>query len=97
VERDGGLVSTLDLVGDGLTLFAGPESNAELPSDGPNSPPSKVERLDGIAARGLGLMPAGSVLVRADGYPVALRNQSDTLAKPVEGGEVRRVAELPRA
>lgn len=72
VPRGGGLVSTLDLLGDGLTLFAGPDWDGSLPS--PGSPPVKVESLDAIAARGLGLTTAGSLLARPDGYPVALWN-----------------------
>jgi putative polyketide hydroxylase len=73
VARDAGLVSTLDLLGDGLTLFAGPDWGGSLPHDG--AAPTTVEQLDAIAARGLGLAPAGSLLVRPDGHPVALRNE----------------------
>ena len=36
-----------------------------------------VERLDAIAARGLGLTTAGSLLARPDGYPVALWNDEE--------------------
>ena len=36
--------------------------------------PVAVERLDAIAARGLGLSTSGSLLVGPDGFPVALRN-----------------------
>jgi putative polyketide hydroxylase len=73
VARDAGLISTLDLLGDGLTVFAGPDWDGSLPHDG--ATPTTVERLDAIAARGLGLAPAGSLLVRPDGHPVALRNE----------------------
>jgi putative polyketide hydroxylase len=72
VARDAGLVSTLDLLGDALTLFAGPGWGGSLPH---SAAPTTVERLDAIAARGLGLAPAGSLLVRPDGHPVALRNE----------------------
>jgi putative polyketide hydroxylase len=72
VARGGGLVSTLDLVGSGLTLFVGPEWDGAVPGVGAGSAPLAVERLDAIAARGLGLTTAGSLLVRPDGYPVAL-------------------------
>ena len=74
VERDGGLVSTLDLLGDGLTLFAGPDYAGAAPEADPGAAPVAVERLDAIAARALGLTPAGSLLARPDGYPVALWN-----------------------
>ena len=73
-ERDGGVVSTLDLLADGLTLFAGPDYAGAAPEADPGAPPVAVERLDAIAARALGLTPAGSLLARPDGYPVALWN-----------------------
>ena len=74
VPRADGLVSTLDLLGDGLTLFVGPSWDGVVPSRDHGSPPLTVERLDALAARGLGLTPAGSLLARPDGYPVALWN-----------------------
>jgi putative polyketide hydroxylase len=76
VARDAGLVSTLDLLGDGLTLFAGPGWDGHLPRTPGGSSPVAIERLDAIAARGLGLSPSGSLLARPDGQPVALSNQS---------------------
>ena len=74
VPRAGGPVSTLDLLGDGLTLFVGPSWDGVVPSRDAGSPPLTVERLDALAARGLGLTPAGALLARPDGYPVALWN-----------------------
>jgi putative polyketide hydroxylase len=74
VPRDGDLVSTLDLLDDGLTLFVGPDWHGPLPSRDAASPPVMMQRLDLIATRGLGLTTAGSLLVRPDGYPVALWN-----------------------
>jgi putative polyketide hydroxylase len=74
VPRDRSLVSTLDLLGDGLTLFVGPDWGGPLPSRAAGSPPVTVQRLDAISARGLGLTTAGSLLARPDGYPVALWN-----------------------
>ncbi|HYY20265.1 MAG TPA: FAD-dependent monooxygenase [Thermoleophilaceae bacterium] len=74
VPRDGGLVSTLDLLDGGLTLFVGPDWDGSLPTRDPGSPPVTVQRLDAIAARGLGLTTTGSLLARPDGYPVALWN-----------------------
>jgi putative polyketide hydroxylase len=79
VDRHDRLVSTLDLLGDGLTVFAAPEWSDEAPTGGP---PVTVERLDAIAARGLGLGPAGSVLARPDGHPVALSNALDPAPPP---------------
>jgi 2-polyprenyl-6-methoxyphenol hydroxylase-like FAD-dependent oxidoreductase len=74
VARDAGLVSTLDLLGDGLTRFAGPDWDGPLPRNPLGSPPIAVERLDAIAARGLGLSPVGSLLARPDGQAVLMRN-----------------------
>ena len=64
--------STIDLVGPGLTLLVGPESH--LMHDGPTRPgraPITTEALPHEAARALGLGPAGAVLLRPDGVPVA--------------------------
>jgi putative polyketide hydroxylase len=74
VPRDGGLVSTLDLLDQGLTLFVGPDANGITAAGHSGSPPVTVERLDAISARGLGLTTAGALLARPDGYPVALWN-----------------------
>jgi hypothetical protein len=74
VERDGALVSTLDLLSNGLTLLVGRQWNGALPAGESGSPPLTIERLDEIAARGLGLTASGSLLVRPDGHPVALWN-----------------------
>jgi putative polyketide hydroxylase len=83
VARDAGLVSSLDLLGDGLTLFAGPDWGGS-PPDGCGAA-TTVERLDAIAARGLGLSPAGSLIVRPDGHPVALRNNNEGRAADAVG------------
>jgi putative polyketide hydroxylase len=85
VPRHGGLVSTLDLLGEGLTLFTGPEWDGALPSGDGASAALTIERLDAISARGLGLTTAGSLLARPDGYPVALRNESRPHASPSGG------------
>ena len=79
VPRRSGLVSTLDLLGDGLTLFTGPDWDGELPGRGPCAPPVTVERLDAISARGLGLSGGGSLLARPDGHPLALCNDEARL------------------
>ena len=65
--------STLDLLGPGLTLFAGPDW-AGPADDRESSPPVRVERLDELSARALGLGPSGWLLARPDGHPVTLRN-----------------------
>jgi putative polyketide hydroxylase len=73
VPHDSGPVSTLDLLGDGLTLFVGPtwDGDAVRIADSA-SPPLTVERLDAISARGLGLMSADALLTQPDGHPIAL-------------------------
>jgi 2-polyprenyl-6-methoxyphenol hydroxylase-like FAD-dependent oxidoreductase len=64
--------STLDLLGEGLTLFvagggqAGPDVVA-----GEAGPPLSVVTLEPLAARSFGLGPRGALLVRPDGVPVA--------------------------
>jgi hypothetical protein len=76
VPRKGDLVSTIDLLRNGLTLFVGPDWDGTEPSRAARSAPVTIERLDAIAARGLGLTAAGSLLARPDGVPVALRNDA---------------------
>jgi putative polyketide hydroxylase len=82
--RDEGLASTLDLLGDGLTLFAGPDWDGSAPDADAVSAPVTVERLDAIAARGLGLSPTGYLVARPDGHPVTLRNGAER--RPVAYG-----------
>jgi putative polyketide hydroxylase len=77
VPRHGDLASTLDLLGNGLTLFVGPDWDSSVPSGNAGSPPVTVARLEAISARGLGLTPAGALLARPDGYPVALWNDEE--------------------
>jgi putative polyketide hydroxylase len=74
VPRGEQLVSTLDLLADGLTLFVGPAWDGDVPNGDTGSPPMAVERLDALAARSLGVMASGSLLARPDGHPVALWN-----------------------
>jgi putative polyketide hydroxylase len=71
VEGENARRSTLDLVGDGLTLFIGPDT--EPPSEASDSAdgwaPVTVRRLPAVAARALGIAPGGSLLVRPSGVP----------------------------
>jgi 2-polyprenyl-6-methoxyphenol hydroxylase-like FAD-dependent oxidoreductase len=80
VERDGRLVSSLDLLGEGRTLFVGPDWHGVVSSGGAGSPPLAVERLDAMAARGLGLTTTGALLARPDGHPAALWNEDQPFA-----------------
>src|SRR5215207_6011073 len=65
---ESGRVSTLDLLGDGLTLFTGPREAGARPIRG-SAPPVTVRRLDAITARALGILGEASLLVRPDGVP----------------------------
>jgi putative polyketide hydroxylase len=82
VERGGSLVSSLDLLGAGLTLFVGPAWDDSLPDRGPRSAPLTLERVDAIAARALGLATDGSLLARPDGHPVVLSNDRASSPEP---------------
>ena len=90
VPHDGHLVSTLDLLGDGLTLFVGPDADDFGPSGEAFSPPVTTVRLDPIAARGLGLSTNGTLLTTPDGFPVQLRNAQ----RPSGAGTQRRASRL---
>ena len=65
---ESGRVSTLDLLGDGLTLFTGPGESAGWAACD-DTPPVTVRRLDAITARALGILDGASLLVRPDGLP----------------------------
>jgi putative polyketide hydroxylase len=69
IDVDGRRVSTLDLLGPGLTLFTGPDSYAPERNGGP---PITMHRLDAISARAMGIRGAGGVLVRPDGAFIVL-------------------------
>jgi putative polyketide hydroxylase len=66
-----GRVSTLDLLGEGLTLLTGPASQAwaRAAAAVAGALPVEVRRLDAVTARGLGIRDEGALLVRPDGTP----------------------------
>lgn len=68
----GGTVSTLDLVGDGLTVFAAPADPrwSGLATQRAPGPPVTVRVLDIATASALGLPAAGALLTRPDGREV---------------------------
>jgi 2-polyprenyl-6-methoxyphenol hydroxylase-like FAD-dependent oxidoreductase len=74
-----GRVSTLDLLGPGLTLFAGPDSS---PPEGQaqGGPPVSVHHLDAVSARAIGILGRGALLVRPDGTPAHLCTHEATAA-----------------
>jgi putative polyketide hydroxylase len=83
VDGAGHQVSTLDLLGPGLTLFAGPECRqCEVPA----TVPVTARRLDMITARALGIDASGALLVRPDGAP------ADSFAAAAEASELIRAA-----
>jgi 2-polyprenyl-6-methoxyphenol hydroxylase-like FAD-dependent oxidoreductase len=66
-------MSTLDLVGPGLTLFTDPSGThraARLPAPYPDAA-FTTRRVEARVARGLGVTPGGGLLVRPDGVPVS--------------------------
>jgi hypothetical protein len=74
VPGDGKRRSTIDLVGDGLTLFTGPVPNAWVDAAGALQAAVPVTHvgLDELSARALGVVGRGALLVRPDARPVAL-------------------------
>jgi putative polyketide hydroxylase len=79
VPSDRGRVSTLDLLGPGLTLFTGPDS-APWEAQPVGGPPVVVRRLDAISARSIGIRGHGALLVRPDGTPARLWTHDATAA-----------------
>jgi 2-polyprenyl-6-methoxyphenol hydroxylase-like FAD-dependent oxidoreductase len=69
VETEDGRISTLDLVGDGLTLFTGPDPDPPREVIAGRSAPVTVRRLPAVAARALGIAPGRSLAVRPSGVP----------------------------
>ena len=63
-----GRVSTLDLLGPGLTLFKGPDSTSSAAPAG-GGPPVVVRSVDAVSARAIGIRARGALLVRPDGTP----------------------------
>jgi hypothetical protein len=63
-----GRASTLDLLGDGLTLFTGPDAASSRAQTG-GGPPVTVHRLDAVSARAIGIRGRAGLLVRPDATP----------------------------
>jgi putative polyketide hydroxylase len=74
VCRDSQLVSTLDLIGSGLTLITGPSGRvwSEAAATVDSRVPVEVHGVDAPAAEALGIGSTGAVLVGPDAIPIAL-------------------------
>jgi putative polyketide hydroxylase len=72
--------STIDLIGDGLTLLAGPSDPrwARIADIVPPNPPTEVHVLDARTADALDLPPAGALLARPDGRELRRWTDLDT-------------------
>jgi putative polyketide hydroxylase len=66
-------VSTLDLLGPGLTLFTGPHSIPweAVAAAARGTPPVVARRLSAITARTIGIRGGGALLSRPDGAPAS--------------------------
>ncbi|MFC5137833.1 FAD-dependent monooxygenase [Actinomycetospora rhizophila] len=69
--------STLDLLGPGWTVLAGPAGDGParaLAAERAGTAPVVVHALDALSARALGLAPDAALLARPDGVPAGLRS-----------------------
>ena len=76
--------SSLDLLGPGWTVFAGPAADAParaLAAGRAGSAPVTVHTLDALGARALGLSPDAALLARPDGVPAVLQAGAVTRAE----------------
>lgn len=82
-----GRVSTLDLLGEGLTLLTGPEPEPwEALATATETPvPVTVRSLDELTARALGIARRGALLVRPDGVPAGLWTDAERGATELPG------------
>lgn len=81
-----GTLSTLDLVGHGATVLAGPRGAdrwERIAAGIPGPVPVTVGRLDELTARALGMAPEGAQLVRPDGFPVASWSTPGDTSRPL--------------
>ena len=74
VDGEEGRTSTLDLLGEGLTLFTGPDPEgwATAAASLGEGAPVDLRPLDELSARALGIPGGGALMARPDGLPVSL-------------------------
>ena len=90
-------VSTLDLLGSGLTLFTGPRGDAWQTAAASIAQPVPLaaRALDEFTARGLGITGTGALLVRPDGRPVGLWADEASAAGQLRGAVEAVIASGP--
>ena len=75
LHKNGKTISTLDLLSDGLTLLRSTEATADTSHAAiATTAPTVTHILDDTTARGLGLKPNDTLLLRPDGRPGATTN-----------------------
>ena len=81
-----GRLSTLDLLGAGLTLLAGPDAARwrDAADHAFARLPLAVHALDAVTARALGIVGDGALLVRPDGIPAARPASAEALAGAID-------------
>jgi 2-polyprenyl-6-methoxyphenol hydroxylase-like FAD-dependent oxidoreductase len=90
-------VSTLDLIGDGLTLFAATDDPrwADVAGQSGFTAPVEVVAIKRRAAMALDLGPTGAVLVRPDGHEIARWSAIDSEPEPGVAWPARGHASRP--
>jgi hypothetical protein len=80
---DGEPTSTIDLIGDGLTLLTGPSDPgwARFSQSTPPRAPIDVRILDSATATALDLQPSGALLARPDGHELRRWTNVDAAAE----------------
>jgi 2-polyprenyl-6-methoxyphenol hydroxylase-like FAD-dependent oxidoreductase len=91
--------STIDLIGDGLTLLAGPSDPrwARIADIVPPNPPTEVHVLDADTADALDLPPAGALLARPDGRELRRWTDLDTATAAAAEGLTINTPSLQQA
>lgn len=95
----GGQTSTIDLIGDGLTLLAGPSDPrwARFAESTPSSAPIDVHVVDAATADALDLPPAGALLARPDGGELRRWTDLDAAATGWEGSTLPELLDAESA